>query len=250
MAHNYILDVNTTAVVKFTNKLERIGRVELPIAIRGTLNKAAFDVKQRSMIVSAEAHFVKRNANFFRANSHVNMAKGLDTNAMRSVVGFVPSKAQYNNKAVQELQQQEYGGDIPNRTFVPTEGARVGSSATPVRPKNRLRTIGPQLSRAINVKNIPGPNRRYKFMRAAHKAGRGGYVIAGLRKPMLYRIESISRKYGRTFIKQKPLYSFSEGRSVKIERTSFMREASLNTANRLERFYIEEAKRRIAKMSK
>lgn len=87
-------------------------------------------------------------------------------------------------------------------------------------------------------------------MRAAHKAGRGGYVIAGLRKPMLYRIESISRKYGRTFIKQKPLYSFAQGRSVKIDRTSFMREASLNSANRLERFYIEEAQRRIAKMAK
>ncbi len=250
MSHNYFLNVNSTKVVAFTNKLEKIGKVELPIAIRGALNKAAFDVKQRSMIKSAEAHFVKRNPNFFRANSHVDMARGLFVNSMRSTVGFLPSKAQYNNKAVQELQQQEYGGDIKDRTFIPTEGARVGSSATPVRPKNRLKTIGPQLSRAIDVKNIPGPNRRYKFMRAAHKAGRGGYVIAGLRKPMLYRIESISRKYGRTFIKQKPLYSFAKGRSVKIDRTSFMREASLNTANRLERFYIEEAIRRIAKMAK
>lgn len=247
---NYILNIDSTSVVAFTRKLEKLGKVELPIAIRGALNKAAFDVKQRSMIQSAESHFVKRNANFFRANSHVDMARGLDVNSMKSTVGFVASKAQYNNKAVQELQQQEYGGDINDRTFIPTEGARVGSSATPVRPKNRLRTIGPQLSRAIDIKNIPGPNRRYKFMRAAHKAGRGGYVIAGLRRPMLYRIESISRKYGRTFIKQKPLYSFSKGRSVKIERTGFMRQASLSSANRLEGFYIEEAKRRIMKMAK
>lgn len=247
---NIYLNVNTDKVVLFTNKLEKIRKVELPIAIRGALNSAAFDVKQRTMIQSSEAHFIKRKPNFFKANSHVEMAKGLDIRTMKAAVGFMPSRAAYNNKAVEELHQQEYGGDIGDRTLIPTEGARVGGNATAVRPKNRLKTIGSQITRAIDVKNIPGPNRRYKFMRAANKAGRGGYVIAGLRKRMVYRIDSISRKYGRTFVKQTALYSFDKGRSVKIDSTGFMREASLRSAGRLEKFYIAEANRRIAKMKK
>ena len=247
---NVYLNVNTKELVKLTNKLEQIGRAELPIAIRGTLNRAAFDAKQVTMPASAESHFVRRNPNFFKANSRVEMAQGLQVSSMRSIVGFTPSSAKYNNKAVRELEEQEYGGRVENRAFVPAEASRVGSNATPVRPKNRLRSIGKNIeNKAVKVSEMTGANRRTKFIKAAVKAGRGGYVIAGLRKTMLYRIDSISRKFGRTFIKQTPIYSYQAGRSVRIEKTKFMREATINSAKKINRFYAEEAERRFKKIT-
>ncbi|KKN42121.1 hypothetical protein LCGC14_0716250, partial [marine sediment metagenome] len=73
-----ILNVNTDEVVRYSNKLEKLHRSAFPIAIRGTLNNAAFDVKQKTMPVSAEKEFVNRQPNFFKANSKVNMAKGFN----------------------------------------------------------------------------------------------------------------------------------------------------------------------------
>lgn len=248
---NFFLNINTSKLVSFTNKLEKLRRADLPVAIRGTLNKAAFDVKQVTMPASTGARFEKRNPNFFKANSKVEMAQGLSVPSMRSTVGFVSTNLQYNNEAVRELQQQEYGGQIGSRTFVPTEAARTGSNATPVRPKNRLRTIGKGIeNRAIHASKLTGANRRTKFIKAAIKAGPGGYVIAGLRKPMLYRIDSLSRKFGRTFVRQTPLYSYQKGRSVRIKQTGFMRQATLVSANRLNKFFIEEANRRFKKAMK
>ncbi|MBL4809315.1 MAG: hypothetical protein JKY43_04565, partial [Phycisphaerales bacterium] len=42
-------NVNTDAVVSLTNKLEKLHKSAFPVAVRGTLNSAAFDVKQKSM---------------------------------------------------------------------------------------------------------------------------------------------------------------------------------------------------------
>ena len=243
------ININSSAVVKHTNRLEQMKKVDLPLAIRGTLNRAAFDVKQRTMPVSA-AQFTSRKANFFRANSKVDMATGFNVNSMKSMVGFTTQKAGYNHAAVRELEEQEYGGDIHHRDFVPVEGARVGENySSEVKAKNRLETIGTDIkAKAVFVKNQKGSTRKQKFIRAAIKAGRGGYVIGGLRKQMLYRIESVSKKSGRAIVKQKALYSFEEGRSVKIKGTGFMRNASLRSANKLEVFYAQEAARRFAKI--
>ncbi|KKL54819.1 hypothetical protein LCGC14_2261580, partial [marine sediment metagenome] len=84
-----ILNVNTDKVVVFSNKLEKLHRSAFPIAIRGALNNAAFDVKKNTMPVSAEKEFTIRRKNFFKANSRVNMAKGFNVRTMQAMIGFV-----------------------------------------------------------------------------------------------------------------------------------------------------------------
>lgn len=252
---NFVLNVNTNQVIAFSNKLEKMRKVEIPIAVRGALNKAAFHVKQVTMPGVTDSTFTKRKENFFKANSKVVMASGLDLRSMRSIVGFTPHTAKYNNQAVEELHQQEHGGSINKREIIPTDESRIGGNATAVRPKNRVNTIRGKLGKnilanAVHANRQTGPNRRFKYIKAAIKAGKGGYVVAGLRKPMLYRINSIARKYGRTFVKSSAIYSINPSASVSIQRTGFMRKASLQSANRLEQFYIEEAMRRFAKMAK
>jgi hypothetical protein len=94
------------------------------------LNKAAFDVKQNTMLKSAEASFVKRQPNFFKANSRVEMASGWDLDKMQATVGFNSSglKGGSNNHAVEDLEQQERGGTIKSRSFIPTDSVPDGGS--------------------------------------------------------------------------------------------------------------------------
>lgn len=244
-----VLKIDSKALIKHTNNLEKLRKYDLPLAVRGTLNKVAFNLKQVTMPVSADKNFEKRKPNFFKANSKVVMANGFHVNSMRSTVGFVSTQLQYNNMAVQELEQQEYGGAIPKRDFVPMDSSRIGESESKmVSAPNRLKNIKPK-SRAIHARNFKG-SRKQKFLQAAIKAGKGGYVVAGLNKDVLRRINSIKRVSHRTVVKSTPLYSYKPGRSARIKETRFMRSATMNSASRLEKYYIEEANRRIAKAIK
>lgn len=244
---NYSLKIDTSAAVVFTNRLEKLRRSALPNAVRNTLNKVAFDVKQRTMPVSADKHFTKRKPNFFKANSKVFMAKGYDLNKMESVIGFTPSKAQYNNEAVKELRQQEFSGTIGKRTFIPLNPSRSGGTLSgQVLPSRRLKAI----KNIVKAANSGGTSSRQKFVRAALVAKKGGYVIGNLGNGTLYRIESIKRIQGKTLIKKIPVYSYKKGRGVKIKATHFMREASMRSAAMIPKFYVNEAQRQINRVFK
>ncbi len=256
-----VIDINTDAFIILTNKLEKIRRSALPNAVRGMLNSAAFDVKQRTMPEAASRTFEKRKPNFFKANSKVKMASGYAVNAMESIVGFTPgSSNSYNNLAVQELEQQEHGGTIHNRTFVPLDTARTGGSHSQmVRPGSRLGSLkGTQF---IDSHKSMGINDAQQFLNAARYAGKGGFVI-GYRgkKARLYQIQSVERVKGRkrgentnrnTKVKARALYSFDSGRSVKIKNaTHFMERATMITASRLPYFFAQNAERQIKRFVK
>jgi|SRR5690242_12125424 len=241
-----VLDINTDATVVLTNKLEKMHRSALPIAIRNTLNKAAFDVKQKTMPESADRAFVKRAPNFFKANSRVQMATGFQVSMMRAVVGFTPDSLRGNhNFSVAELEQQEYGGEIAKRTFIPLDPARGGSATKLVRPQNRLSEI----DGIINSDQGNG-SKAARFVRAAFRAGKGGHVISNFGKKKLYRIESVSRSTGKLNLKTKALYSFRKGRTVRVGATGFMRLASMKSAGFMDRFYAQEARRVIERAFK
>jgi hypothetical protein len=71
-----------------------------------------------------------------------------------------------------------------------------------------------------------------------------GYVIAGLRKKMLYKINSVAREGRNTVVNSTPIYSYSLGRSVGIKSTRFVRQALMITSRKLDDFFMQEAKRR------
>lgn len=250
----FVLKVDSSALVVFTNKLEQMRKYDFPLAVRGTLNSAAFDTKQKTMPASADKHFVKRKPNFFKANSKVQMAQGFDVNVMKSEVGFISTNLNYNHFAVYELEQQEYGGVITNRSFIPLEGARRDKTRnTMVNPKDRLSSIEEvvgNLDKIISVKNAKGKSKAQQFIKSAIFAGKGGFVKAGIGKEILYRINSVKRgEGGKMIINKTPIYSYDQGRGVDIEATGFMREASLLSATKLEAFYIIEANKRFAKLA-
>lgn len=118
-------NINTDAAVRWTNKLEKLHRSALPVAIRNTLNSAAFDVKQKTLLTETSSEFVNRNKTFFKAKSRVLKAKGFNTKTMSASVGFIGAD---KNQAVEDLEKQERGGQIGGRAFIPIDTARVSKN--------------------------------------------------------------------------------------------------------------------------
>lgn len=245
------LNINTDELVIFTNKLERLHKSALPIAIRGALNNAAFDVKQRTMLKTSKDDFVNRQPNFFKATSKVKAASGFDMGSMQSEVGFTDTGLKgEKNFSVKDLEQQERGGTISGRSFIPLKTARGSNSdSKPVRPSNRI-------SDKKNLKKISdakGSTWSVRAIKTAVHVGVGGFMLAtGGKGPQktgqLWRVKSIERSGGRTRFKVDKLYSFSKTRKVTVHKTNFMKRASLWSASNLEKFFIEQAERQFAKL--
>lgn len=240
------LNINSSEVVNFTNTLEKMHKSALPNAIRGALNSAAFDVKQNTMPKKAATEFIKRQPNFFKANSRVEMAKGFNINHMQATVGFTETGLKGgNNYAVKDLEQQEEGGSIDKKSFIPLSGARVGGSRNKsIRSNARLSGI----KKIIDIKNSSGKNQRERFVIAASVAGKGGFV---LRNNILFKIDTApSSNLGnkKANFKATALYTFKKGRSVNVKATGFMKKASIESANQIEDFFIREANRQFIRL--
>ena len=211
------LDVNTAQVIKFTDKLEQISRSALPVAVRMTLNSAAFETKRLVPIV-ASSKFITRNKSFFRSLTIVNKAGGWDINSMQSEVGLNNTK----DKVVSGLEKQESGGTIKGRGLIAMDTARVS--------KNHNKKI----STANHLKNIHLSKSRKKG------TGTGFVIIKKGNKGTIFKTKSSGGK--RNLI---PLYSFSKGRQVSIKRSPFMEPASLRAQQRIPFLFIKEAEKQI-----
>lgn len=242
-----VLDVNMDAVVVFSNKLEKLNKTAFPKAVATALNSAAFDVKQNTMLKSSKKAFVERQRNFFRANSRVEMAKGMNVNNMQSIVGFRDLGGK--NFAVDDLEQQEKGGNIKGKSLIP-----LGAKATPAHAartsKKFTKKVAKQhrmgsIRRVVNTNKMKG-NTRQKLVKAAHVAGAGNHVLHG---GILFRVNSLVGRKGLP-VKLTPLYSYKPGRSVKVHATHFMSKASMESGKKIEDFYIKAAKTQFNKALK
>lgn len=238
------LNVNTDAVVALTNKLDKLHKSAFPVAVRTTLNSAAFDMKKDKLLKSAKDVFEQRSPNFFKAFSRVEQAKGFDVGSMKSTVGFTEQGTK-NNYAVKELEQQESGGSIPKRTFIPLPGARRGNNGL-VNPRSRLSKI----RMLVNMKNARGKNAGERFIKSVIFAGRGGFVVGDYKgRQILWRVNSINRNAEGGF-KLTALYSVRTNRSVRVKATHFTERAALRSAMDMEKYYAEAAKKQFTKYLK
>lgn len=241
-----IININTDEVVVFTNKLHALSRSALPQAIRNTLNGTALDVKKNTMPKEAAKEFTQRKPSFFKAKSRVDFARGSDIRLMESTVGFIG-----DDQAVKDLEQQEYGGDIEGRSFIAMDTARGGASHDKmVKPANRLSNI----KNILNSNTMEGRTPKAQFIHAANKAGVGGFVIGNQKKKILYRVDAIGGDYsgsvGKSVVKLTPIYSFEPDRSVQVDGTGFMRTASTESGEEMNKRFIQEAEKIIERFYK
>lgn len=244
---NFTFNVNTDAIKKFSRTLESMGKSYLPKAIKETLNKTALDVKKTSMPKLTKADFVNRKENFFKANSKVEFAQNGSISSMKATIGFHSNiLAGKDNYAVKDLEQQEQGGTIGGRSFTPLDNARQGNNYNKaVKPNNRLSSI----RNIINARNQQGKNSKQKFVKAAIVAGIGGYVLS---RNTLFRIISgkTTLKNKETRFKTVALYNYKKNDKVKVKSTHFMRDASLESASKMEDIFIKEATAQLNRIAK
>lgn len=241
-------DIDSYNVFLHTRRLEQMHRSALPLAIRGALNSAAFDVKKNTMPVKAKNEFESRQSNFFKANSRVEKATGFDTKTMHSTVGFIEGGLKGgSNYAVKDLEQQEHGGTISNKSFIPLDTARTGKNyGKNVKANLRLTNI----DRLVKARNQKGNSKAAKFVNAVLRAGVGGFVLGGEHKGqnLVWRVNSLSSNLRTRALDITPLYDYQKGRKVKVKKTSFMKDASLESNKQMEKWYIAEAKKQIRRL--
>lgn len=231
MQHNF--NINTTEVVALTNKLEKLTRSAMPLAVRGTLNDAAKKMKKYKIIPYFSNVFTIRRKNFIKSHTAYNRCKNTFViNEMVSVVGIIKDKSTAGN----ELINQEYGGRIRSRDYISTDEARVA--------KSRRRTVK-------KANKIVDENRKIhkgkNYIKKVYKAGTGGLI---LHKKWIFRINTITKTKGSLKINTTPIYTFKKGRSVRIKKRPFMAPAAHAIVQIMPRLYKKEAKKRFEKYYK
>ena len=226
-----MINIGTDELVKFTNRLEKMRKSDLPVVVRQTLNKAAFDMRKKSLPKTYKKAFTERDKNFLRSRSRVEMAQGFDIKSMESKAGIVG-----NDITTRGLAMQSRGGTIPNRAFIPMPMARTSNSMQKkVRKKARLSQI------AIHHRVREGNARQ--MIKTAWKTGAGGHLLYG---DTMFEIRGIRRQRGgNSFIKMKPLYSYEKGREVTVSKKPYVQEAAIMEGQKINKNFVAFAQKRI-----
>lgn len=228
------LTLDFTDIEKHQVYMDKMKKYAIPSVVKGVLNDISFDVKKRTMPMSARKNFISRttNDNFFRANSKHISARGKIISSMASQTMFIESKLRLGanrNRAVEDLVAQEEGGEIKKKAFIPMVAARTGNDLNRmVASRNRLSNMDDFVdanSKRINQYNV---SKSKRFMRAA-------YTAASEKKLFISPFENsdgsrtvylptITSKKG--VLKNKALYTVKSKRTVEVKPTHFLMEAA------------------------
>jgi hypothetical protein len=239
--------IDTNAIKKHAEMLQAYSRSAFAVAVRQTLNKAAYDLKQNTMPASAKESFIQRKENFFKSSSKVEQAQGFDVNSMRAIVGFLP-KQDAKDTSVQDLEAQEQGGDIAGRAFIPLAQNRVGNNWNRnVRTQGRYRAVKDKI---VNSADSKAANKAGQFRSTAKYAGVGGIVIGNIVNDkgnrMVWRITSLNKRD----MKMTALFALKKDREVQPQATRFMRKSSLKSAAKMQQYFIELAEKKLLQLVK
>lgn len=188
-------DVNMKGAIELSAKLDKLHRSAFPVAVRSTLNDAAFKTK-KLIPKAAGAKFTVRQKNLFKKFIIVSKAKGFSLDKMSAKVG-IDGAATNGKRIAKGLEAQEVGGTVRSRKLLPMNQARIsGSYGKKLRTKNRFNKIN--IAQAKNRK----PGSKYVLI----KKGSKGTVFDVSKKNKMtpvyhYRRTNRTRLNARPFIK-------------------------------------------------
>lgn len=242
-------NVNTYAVIDYTHRLEKLSRSAFPMAVRGTLNAAAFDVKTNTLQESAKKHFIQRAPTFFRRFTSVDKATGFEVNAMAASVGFTAQGETKAQTPVSNMAKQESGGAIAEELDY-FKQARGGNLARPVVRSNRFdkekflsgkfkRAGGTTKSRFIASAYASLNNKKRMFFKSKNGVG------------FTMQVTSIQKlKRGDIRITSKLLSMNRDHRPIHIRATKFSFDAAMATVPKMNDMYVKEANKQFDKILK
>lgn len=257
---NIRLKTDADKTIFATDRLIRAHKNAFPHAVRNTLNEVAFKLKSKELISETDRTFTIRRKTFFKANSKVYKADFGDVRKMKATVAFTPKGK--NRSSVENLENQEFGGQTPDRGFIPLNNARVSKKYSGNIPaRNRLtRMLGRDMNpkKAVDIKKTSASNKGQRYIKAVSWAfkqkGKGALLLGdemqGGSRPLI-RIKNVRRlKGGRSKFTTETLYSYKDNRKAKIEETEFMRAAATRAGRNIQQVYVKNAEIQIAKRLK
>lgn len=242
-------DVNTDAAIQLTAKLGKLHKSAFPVAVRGTLNDAAFETKKLVPKV-AGGKFTTRQKSFFRAFSTVDKAKGFDLRRMQATTGINSAKG---SQVAEGLEKQEFGGNIKGRKLIPMDEARTSNSyGKKVRKKNQFQNLG----KTVRIKGRGNRGTRKSRLVArvmvAARLGASHMITNRGGKGTLFEISGVSqnRKTKKLKFKLKPLYRYRDSKISHVERKPFMQPSAELASKKMIKFYEKQADRQFKRLLK
>lgn len=210
---------------EYERKLKSMKKYDFPLAVRGTLNDAAFLMKQKNIQPEFDENFTVRRRTFIKAFTGATRSKNtFDIKQMYSQAGVYRGKR--NQEVGERLKLQEFGGGITDRA-VPRVTTRKGNSYDKVQ-KGSL------------------------FYRRFKKLGRGKAAIIGtdengvIRRTKKGHIIRVNRENGK--VVSETLYLHRN--RVRIKKSKFIKPAALVTHKEMPRLFRENAQKRFKKAMK
>lgn len=241
-------DVNTDGAIQLTAKLEKLHRSAFPVAVRGTLNDAAF--KTKSLVPKvARSKFTTRQKSFFRAFSTVDKATGFDLRNMKATAGINSAKG---SEVAEGLEKQEFGGNIQGRKLIPVDSARVTKSHDrKISRRNKFRGMG----KTVRIKGGGRQRtRQSRFVAAVFKAkslGADNFILSKGNRGMLYKINRAKKlTSGKLSMKVTPLYAYRKSKISTVTKSPFMKPSAKMASKDMVKFYEKQAERQFKRLLK
>lgn len=236
------LDVNNDESIKLSAKLEKLHKSAFPSAVRNTLNKAGFEMKNQVPLVASKV-FITRQKSFFKRFTVVEKAKGFNVDKMQAKVGIDATK---DKTLADNLEAQELGSMVKGKKLIPHDDSRVSKNQNKrVSSRNYLNKVkAHNASRAY--KSNKG-SRKSKFISAIMSTSKSGkrYMLlkTNSNKGMVYEVSNVSsnRRNKKLKFKVKKLYSVREKNTHKVKASRFMEKSAMFVSKDIEKFYKEAA---------
>ena len=221
-----MVQVDVRDILKVSKRLRNAHRSTFPVAVRSTLNDMAYDVNTNHLlpVLKAKSGMTIRNESFFKKYSGFQKATGFDIGSMYSQVGMIPSGNA--SKAVNRLDEQDVGGTLGDRNYVPNENVRHGKTRS-----GRVRKSGFLQRQKLVGRVAFGDTQdliRTVVKTNIHSGGKGkGTVI--LYGNSLYEIVGFKRLRAENRIKLHltKLYSYEKNRKVTVKPHRFMEKSAI-----------------------
>lgn len=236
------IKIKSDELAIIANKLDRMHKSDLPIAVRSTLNEMAFRMKKKEIADSAKREFDYKRTNIVQNLTRFEKAKGFDIARMKSKAGITEQPRR--QKVARGLAAQEKGGKLQGKS-TPTLKARGGSASSKVRKANRM-----QSNRMVDARNA----RRQNFIAAAAIAKKNNqFLLVSTNSGSVDAVARVSRftrkKRGNPNIKLRWMYSIHHNdKSISPSNTrKFMKKAYIRTMNDFHAEFIRQANKRLKK---
>lgn len=209
-------------------------RYDFPLAVRGTLNDAAFLMKQKNIKPEFEENFTVRRRTFITAFTGATRSPNtFNISQMYSRAGVYKGKK--NKKVGKDLQKQEYGGSVDRAA--PRVGARVGAAYDKV-------VKGALFYRRLRNKQ----KANFAFRKSEPK---GQFI-----KKLNNSTSAILTKDGRIAAAKRTASGvewttlYARKQVSKIRKSQFIKPAAIKTNKEIPRLFIENAEKRFKKAMK